>query len=312
MKTTVARKSYPMSQCRLYKVTSPADLASRLGVSVKALEALAVNEGNYNIFPIEQKGKTRMVQAPKPPLQKLHARIHIFLSRIETPDYLHSAIKGRSYLSNAQAHLNEGNLIKVDVKKFFQSVPKIAVYKFFREHLRCAEHAAGLLANLLTIDGHLPTGSSSSPIISYYAFKDMFDGIDALATAHSSKMTCYVDDLAISGNRASPKLLYEVRQIIAQNGLKSHKVKYFTARRPKIVTGVVINKGQALLPNKRHLLIKQGYTALQDAATPEAKLDVLKGLTSRVHEAAQIDAASWLPKARALQLLRKELMKKVP
>ena len=201
-------------------------------------------------------------------------------------------------------------MIKVDVKKFFQSVPKVEVYNFFRNHLKCAEHAAGLLANLLTIDGYLPTGSSSSPIMSYYAFKDMFDEIESLAVLQGLKMTCYVDDLAISGERATRKLLYQVRRIIAMNRLETHKIRHFGALRPKVVTGVVIVNGKACLPNKRHLLIKQEYESLQAAINPEDKLNVLKTLISRVHEAAQIDA-TWLPKARNLQILRNELKREV-
>lgn len=299
-------KKYQIDQCRLYKITSPVDLATRLKMTVERLESLAKDEGNYRIFDIEQNGKKRSIQEPKPLLQQLHARIHLLLSRIETPDYLHSAIRGRSYISNAQAHLNEGNVIKIDIKKFFRSVPKIAVYKFFLDHLKCAEHAAGLLANLLTIGGFLPTGSSSSPIMSYYAFKNMFDEIEELAKAHNLKMTCYVDDLTLSGQCATPKLSYQIRQIIAKNGLKSHKVRYFTTNRPKVITGVVIAKGKACLPNRRHFLIKKGYEDLCVAETPEKKLAILNVLISRVHEAAQIEA-SWLPKAKALQSLRHEL-----
>lgn len=310
MTIAVPRKPYPLNQCRLYKVSSPLDLAARLKVSLSALEALATGVGNYNIYDIEQKGKKRTVQVPRPALQRLHARIHQFLSRIETPDYLHSAIKGRSYLSNARAHLNNESLVKVDVKKFFQSVPKAAVFKFFNETMKCAPHVSGLLANLLTVNGHLPTGSSSSPIVSYYAYKDMFDGIETLVEAKGLKMTCYVDDITISGAGATPKLSHEVRQLIASTGLKSHKTKFFPAQRVKIVTGVAIVRGQAQLPNKRHLAIKTGYDALQAASSVDEKLNILKVLISRVHEAAQIDPSAWLPKARELQKLRCQLEKR--
>lgn len=91
------------------------DLASRLKVAVEELEALAKDEGNYRIFDIEQNGKKRFIQEPKPPLQQIHARIHSLLCRIETPDYLYSAIKGWSYVSNARAHLNNGNVMKAAI-----------------------------------------------------------------------------------------------------------------------------------------------------------------------------------------------------
>lgn len=306
------RKRYPINQCRLYKVTSPIDLVTRLNVpniTIDVLESLAKDEGNYRFFHIEKNGKKRPVQEPNPPLQQLHARIHQLLSRIETPDYLHSCVKGRSYISNAKSHLlNNGNVIKIDVKKFFQSVPKVAVYNFFLDHLKCAKHAAGLLANLLTIEGYLPTGSSSSPIISYYAFKNMFDEIDDLAKSNNLKMTCYVDDLTLSGQCATRMLLYQIHKIIAKYGLKSHKFRYFIADRPKVITGVVINKGKACLPNRRHFLIIKTYEAFNNAEnTLEKRLKILNILISRVYEAAQIDKSSWLPKAKKLQSLQREL-----
>ena len=134
----------------------------------------------------------------------------------------------------------------------------------------------------------------------------MFDDIEGLAKAHGLKMTSYVDDVALSGPGASKKIRYEVRHIIALNGLKSHKVRYYRAGGPKVVTGVVINKGRLCLPNRRHLLIKEGYEALLKAETPKEKFDKARDLSSRVHEAAQIDPGAWLPKAREIDKIRRE------
>lgn len=296
-------KSYAIDQCRLYKVTSPIDLAKRLYSTEDTLNQLARGSGNYKVWE-NKKGRT--IEQPVEPLQILHARIHSLLSRIETPDYLHSAIKGRSYISNAKTHIEGGNLIKVDVKKFFQSVPKQNVYRFFRDKLKCADHAASLLADLLTINGHLPTGSSSSPIMSYYAFKDMFDEIQSLAERYELKMTCYVDDLTLSGSNATRKVLYEIRLIIAKHKLRSHKVRFFPNRRAKIVTGVVVHNGEVRLPNRRHLLLKEGFDALRAQETIVGKLDVLKRLMSRIYEAGQVDS-TWLPRAQGLKAYRKML-----
>ena len=297
------RKTYPIDQCRLYATKSPTDLAVRLGASVDTLQELAKDKGNYKIYLTDKK---RKIEEPKPKLQRTHARLHAFLSRIVTPDYLHSGIKGRSYLSNAQAHANGEALIKIDVKKFFPSVPRVAIYNFFFRHMRCAGDVAGLLANILTIDGHLPTGSSASTIMSYYAFKEMFDEIESLVAQNGLTMTNYVDDLTISGEAATRKLQHEIRKIIGRHGLKTHKVKYFAARRPKVVTGVVVVGTQVRLPHRRHLLIKQSYQNFLAAPTAEEKLYVLKSLISRVHEAAQIDV-TWLPKAKELQNIRRTL-----
>ncbi len=44
----------------------------------------------------------------------------------------------------------------------------------------------------------------------------MFSEIELLAKTCSLKMTCYVDDLTLSGPRAIKRTLFEVRKIIAR------------------------------------------------------------------------------------------------
>ena len=119
--------------------------------------------------------------------------------------------------------------IKIDVKRFFPSVTRAAIFNFFNGPLKCRRDVAGLLADLLTFEAHLATGSAASPIIAFYAFKSMFDEIARLATSNALTMSCYVDDMTLSGVRANRRQLFEIRKIIARHGLKSHKAHAFTA-----------------------------------------------------------------------------------
>ena len=116
-------------------------------------------------------------------------------------------------------------VIKIDVKKFFPSVTRAAIFNFFEGPMKCRRDVAGLLAELLTFDAHLPTGSAASPIIAFYAFKPMFCEIELLAKATGLKMTCYVDDVTLSGPRAIKRTVFEIRKIISRHGLKSHKAR---------------------------------------------------------------------------------------
>ncbi len=81
----------------------------------------------------------------------------------------------------------------------------------------------------------------------------MFDEIFELSRRAGCTMTCYVDDIVLSGSKATKTLLYEVRGIIARHGLaaKHEKSKTFPANKPKIVTGVVIRSDGLAIPNKR-------------------------------------------------------------
>jgi RNA-directed DNA polymerase len=298
-------KRLSIQQCFLYAIASPKDLARRLStkycqVTPEQLESLAGDAGNFNVFLSRKNGKPRMVQQPRPKLQRLHRRVHDLLSRIETPDYLHSAVAGRSYITNAAAHHCGVSAIKIDVKKFFQSVPRGAVYRFFAGPMRCNPEVAGLLARLLTYAGHLPTGGSASPIIAYYAFKEMFDAIHDLARAKALTMTCYVDDMGLSGVKASRSVLHEVRLLIASHGLKSHKVKFIPANRPMIITGVAVTAKGLRVPNRRHRAISEGFGQYRAAADATEANKAFTKLVSRMHEAGQIEP-HWKARAHTLQ-----------
>ena len=298
-------RNYRLDQSPFYKIKSPAQLANVLKMPLDELEQLLACSINYHVFNIRQNGKERTVEEPKARLQALHRRVHYLLCCIEVPDYLQSAVKGRSYLTNARQHTRQGSLVNVDVRSFFRSVKRGAVLRFFSEQMLCTLDVAGMLGKLLTIERHLPTGSSASPILSYYAYKGMFDEINALAVTCGLRMTCYVDDMSISGSGATRRLLYEVKRIISRHGLKSHKAHYFALCWPKVVTGVVITDSRLKLPNRRHQLINEQHLTLLASTDPCERLVILRELVSRVYETAQIDAA-WLPKAKALSAIKRQ------
>jgi RNA-directed DNA polymerase len=285
MAAKMQRSQLDIGNCWLFAISSKADLARRLStdglrVSTEDLDRLARDAGTFEIFSI-----------PKRDLQRLHTRIHRLLSRVQVPEYLHSAVKGKSYLSNARAHDRVVPTIKIDVKKFFPSVPRRAVFRFFGETMRCRRDVAGLLADFLTFDARLPTGSSASPIIAFYAFKPMFDSLAALAARHDLKMTCYVDDITMSGTKATKAILYEAHQIIAKFGLKSHKMKFFPRNAPKIITGVCNTPAGERVPNRLHLKIKVGFDNLRNAGHGKEARKILGPLLGRLEAARQIDPA---------------------
>ncbi len=291
-------KRYPLNQSPLYKVTSPAELAKRLGVDLAELEDLTNREDNYKRFMVG-KQKKRAVQEPKDRLKAIHLKVTRWLGRIETPDYLHSAVRGRSYITNAKCHSADTNLVKVDIRAFFQSVSKHAVYLFFKKTMKCRSDVAMTLAKLLTVDEHLATGSSVSPILSYFAHKRMFDEIAELADGLDLRFTVYVDDMCLSGDKAVRANLFKVRHIIAQHGLRSHKCRYFPAGTPRVVTGNALTKDGIRLPHRRHLRIKEAFDELRTMPDGPARDKAMNALRSRLYEAAQLEPI-WAERARSL------------
>jgi hypothetical protein len=276
-----------IDRCHLFGIRSPHALANRLGWDLNKLDRLAA-DGGYRVFNHKDTG--REIQEPGAALQSLHRQLHRNLARIEVPAYLHSAVKGRSYLSNARAHVGPGGLIKIDIAKFYQSVPQHKVMHFFRDALKCAPDVSGLLANLICFRGALPTGSSVSPIISYYAYKPLFDELKELADRYELTMTCYVDDITMSGVKASGAVLHEVRTMIFRAGLRAHKDRLFSAGDGKIVTGVVVGNHAISLPFSRWQKIRNAVRILDGTTDTAERLKQYPKLVSRLYEATQIDA----------------------
>lgn len=292
-----AWRSHPRNQSRLFRVTSPTQLAERLGIESADLTMLERARENYIRWVDKETG--RDIQRPKPKADRVHRRAAVFLPRMIVPDYLHSAVKGRSYITNAHEHDARLPGIKIDIRQFYPSTRAAAVFHFFRDRMECEGDVAGILAKLLTVDGHLATGSSVSPILSFFAYEDMFAEINALATARGCAMTCYVDDVVITGPGATNRMVWDVKSIMRRYRLWGHKTRTFQAGQVRVITGVAITQFGPRLPNKRKRKIAETIATLQSAATDTARLEIARKAVGLLHEAAQIDP-SWREQADAM------------
>ena len=301
------RISHPRHQSRLYKVQSPAQLADVLLLQQHQLQLLEKAEDNYIRWVDKKTG--RDIQRPKPLLEKVHRRAGVLMSRIETPQFLHSAIRGHSYITNAARHTSDQLTVKIDIRKFYPSVRAQVVFHFFRDRMLCAGDVAGILARLLTVDGHLATGSSASPILSYFAYEDMFSEIEAVSLRRECEMTCYVDDMVFTGPGATRRHLYDVIQVARRYRLWGHKTKLFKAGQPKVITGVAVTMRGLRLPNKRQQAIAAELSLLKAAQTDEERLAIMPGLVGRLFEAAQVDFA-WRPQALQMSSSMQDLRRR--
>jgi hypothetical protein len=298
------KKSYVITQSPFFKLKTKRKFASIFGLELKNIYSLLNRKDNYFIFLIEKNSpKERQVEVPKPLLERVHRRIFALLSNIKPPDFLHSGVKGRSYITNAQAHMGASRLLKLDIAKFYPSTKKWHVFDFFKNVMLCSEDVAGILASLITVDDHVPTGSCLSQLVAFYAHHAMWLSIDALAVQNDLKMTCYVDDITISGGRVSGKLLYEVKGLLAKRGLKSKrkKEKVYYENEKKMVTGVVVDGYELKLRNKRHKNIYDCFLKYNSTDDAEIKQKIYKKLIGQLSAASVIDSG-FRPKLEAMMI----------
>src|SRR3546814_4905394 len=246
----------PLNQSQLYKLTSPRRLADVLGLAEAELRAMATGPDRYRQFEIEKKsGGKRPVEDPVAPLKRVQGRIAKMLARIEPPSFLFCPVKGRCYVSNAARHRGNRVVHCLDIKKFFPNTPRVRVIAFFQSIMGCRADVAGILGDLCTFEGHLPTGSPLSPILAYYSYHDMWAEIAAFCTAKGYTLTVYVDDVTISGAKVPVADVWHVRRMIHRTGLRYHKLKHYVDR-PAEITGVVRSEEHT---SELHSLMRISY-----------------------------------------------------
>ncbi len=284
------RKSYALDQCPLYKIASRKRLAQDIfNTDLPFLERLAANEGNFRVFTIKQGEKERQVEVPKVVLERIHRRLFNLLERIEKPDYLHSGVRGRSYITNAKVHIGSVPLVKLDLKKFYPSVDGARVSRFFTGSMRCSPDVAALLTRLCTFENHVPTGSCVSQLLAFYAAKPLFDELHALSGGAGVRDSCYVDDLTWSGQGATPAFLWAAKQVVHRHGFGYHKDRCFAAGDRKLVTGVMLEGDHiAILPSKEFDLWKN-IQAL-GGFVPQERIVAVNSLIGSAVAAGQIEA----------------------
>ncbi len=290
---TKATHRYELEQSPLYKLSNKRKLADLLVLdnSEMSIQGISILTSQYRIF-CDRESK-RFITEPIDKLVLIHKRLLNLLRRITPPAYVHSAIKKRSYLTNATHHIDAENLLKIDIKKFFPSIKFRYIYDFFFDVLLCSKDIATILSKLCTVQTekygvHLPTGSCISPILSFWVNRTLFDKLLRISERYGCKFTVYVDDITISGTNATKELLNLIALEIHNHGYKYHKIKIFY-NEPALVTGLVVTNGKLNLPHKRVQMIRELANMLNVIKDRATRIKYLASLIGRLSEAEQIN-----------------------
>ncbi len=292
LKIITKGKSYDIADSPLFRLRSKRKLAALLGGTTSSVCSTA-SKPQYSVFDIKKGQKTREIQAPVLQLNKLHTRIASLLARIKTPDFVHSGVKGRSNVTNALSHSGDVPLLTMDIESFYPSVSQKSVYHLFRDTFEMSADAAGLLANLCTYDGHVPTGSRLSMLLAYWCNHKLFSKLNKLSKDRSITMTLFVDDLTFSGSRVNREFKNAVSTEIARARLtvNNKKTKLYDAARPKLVTGAVLTREKAVVRNKHRKAIHADIVSIRSSADEKEKEKLLNKVRGRLVAASQIEAS---------------------
>ncbi len=216
----------------------------------------------YRTFAIQKKsGKERVITAPDRRLKMLQRKICDLL----TPVYrrrnpVHGFVADRSVRTNAEAHVGSKYIINIDLKDFFPSISERRVTGVLSS-LGIGRDVAEILSFICCVNGCLPQGAPSSPLLSNMICFRLDKELMAFAKKTRCIYTRYADDITFSsyqplaalfeaappspGGFAPDLLSTELAGIFAANGfvINPEKAHYADRHSRRTVTGLRVNEG---------------------------------------------------------------------
>jgi hypothetical protein len=276
---------YALEASPLWKLRGPKKLATLLNMSPEEVHSVAKVPAYHHFdVPSKKPGKEpRHVQEPRELTLHLHYQFTKLLDRIIRPTFLHSATKKRSHVTNAEAHIGTDPVVCTDIQKFYENTTRAHVKAFLRVDLGWPIDLAGLMADALTVDGHLPTGSSVSPLLSYFTHRRLFAEIEQICLDKGCTVTLFVDDITVSGKHATMGLLHRIKRVLWRAGLVTHEDRSASTSSPVIITGTVREDTELKLRNKHRKSIvgllnqlENGDLTIKDRDSLAAKISAAK------------------------------------
>lgn len=251
-------------------LSTPADLASALGVTVPRLRWLAYHAEatevtHYVRFTVPKRsGGTRELCAPHADLAAAQEWVRAnVLAKVSIHDAAHGFVPGRSTVTNATPHVATAVVVNADLTDFFPTITFPRVLGIFRQ-LGYSPAVATVLALLCTESPRrrvtyagralwvavgpraLPQGACTSPALSNLAARRLDSRLNGIAAKLGFRFTRYADDLTFSSPDADAKvgyLLARLRHITSDEGFAVNEFKT-RVQRPgtrQTVTGIVVN-----------------------------------------------------------------------
>tara|TARA_R110000824_G_scaffold379047_1_gene570880 strand:+ start:528 stop:1592 length:1065 start_codon:yes stop_codon:yes gene_type:complete len=276
---------YPLDRSPFAQNPTQRDVAALVRETKDDLNLLATPRFKEQFLvrrTIEKNEKTRDLVYPEGRLRAVHERLKFHLSKIIQPSYLMSPRQGRSQRDNAEAHLAAAQFFTLDLKQFYPSTTRQMIRNSLMAQFKMQSDVAGLIAHIATADDRACFGSPLTPVLATLVHRPMFNQIADRCVEDDLSYTVWVDDLTVSGSRITGNFRADVRGIVAQSGLKSHKLKCYTGNKPVFITGVGVVGSNLIVPRRIEARSSELWTAFKQAQTFDEKDDCSTRLLSHL------------------------------
>ena len=167
-------------------------------------------------------------------------------------------VGGRNIKESARDHCGHKYLLSVDLKDFFPSI-KTSRIRDLLESSNIAPPIADLLSRFVTIDGTLPLGLATSPVIANAICLPMDRDLAAIAQNIGATFSRYADDISFSSNDSRPSQ-EDITACIQRHEFEISKSKTRISKlgQAHYVTGLSISDPtQPHIPRKKKRRLRQ-------------------------------------------------------
>jgi hypothetical protein len=159
----------------------------------------------------------RTIAAPIAALKELQGRIAAtYLNKLPKHEANYAYMRGKNIKMAAENHKDSDVLIKIDLKDFFPSHKDAYIRNKLHHVTGYEKQLCWFISKICTLDGALPQGAATSPVLSIVLNYEMDARLAELATAAGLVYTRYADDLCFSGVDRDNKQCWDFVRAIAK------------------------------------------------------------------------------------------------
>ncbi len=203
-------------------------------------------ENNYKIHKVKKRnGKIRTIYEPNATLKHIQRQIlENILNNKEISNYATAYKSNLSIKDNAKKHQHQKQILKLDIKDFFQNITFLNIYNTCFPIYYFPKSIGYLLTYLTTYNNYLPQGSITAPYISNLVMKDFDIELGTFCDSKKINYTRYSDDMTFSGDFNPSEIINKVSKMLKSLGLELNykKIHFIKNNKRQEVTGLVVNE----------------------------------------------------------------------
>lgn len=230
-------------------------MSTNLGLSYRFIESLAKSASHeYKTYDISKRtGGSRTIHHPSRRLKALQRWLLQYkISHLPLHPAAMAYRKNISTFKNAEVHVSNGYLLRMDLENFFPSIKRTDIERYIAVKPNLFSGWSGedieVFCRLVCRHGALSIGAPTSPALSNALCYELDTTVETLAKNSEVTYSRYADDLFFSTDAKDvltsiadkmPQIL-ETLSIPATLKINTNKTRYSSKRGARRVTGIVL------------------------------------------------------------------------